>query len=87
MNKCISKFNGIITEYFIVERNPKFGTLDIYVVNVDKSDFHTDLISLMMEEGNIRFLTTADFNNEFIDLVYFIEERHKKINKIIDEKS
>lgn len=87
MNKCISKFNGSITEYFIVERNPKFGTSDIYIVNVNKGNFHTDLISLMMEEGNIRFLTTEDFKVEFVDLESFIKERQEKINKILDEKS
>jgi hypothetical protein len=85
MNKCKSKFNGGITEYFIVKRNPKFGTSDIYVVNVNKINFHTDLTSLMMEEGDIRFLTTNDFDNEFIDLKILIERRQDKIKKLLND--
>lgn len=89
MKKCKSKLTGNITDYFIVEKAafPTAGnkSSDLYVVNINKENFHTNIRELMSESGEVRFLTIYDFDNEFIDLESFLKGREEKINEILND--
>ncbi len=90
MNKCKSKFNGNVYDYYIIKKAafPTAGSKssDLYVININKNNFHTDIRTLMKEEGEVRFLTVYDFKSEFYDLDIFLKEREEKINNILNDR-